>query len=260
MVYGEGSHGVRRIPGFSFVRRIGCARHIRRWPAPGRLPVLPAPHPSFQQQPGIYDYGATRYGRSDRPPALQGRPSHQRPSLAGSPARSDCILRWHRTISRALAICRDPLFTFLQALGVYLAIRALYDPRVRWPLLCGIAIGLSFWVETVAISSAILIPIVLLCAARGGSPSQATQCCHRLYHADSDYLYLRGGPVLFHWLSRIRAPVRLESIRSSGDIRGLLKVHAATRYPLPLPFGTTRAPHGATRLSVHSRLAGVQAF
>ena len=147
MVYGEGSHGVRRVPGFSFVRRIGCARHIRRWPAPGRLPVLPAPHPSFQQQPGIYDYGATRYGRSDRPPALQGRPSHQRPSLAGSPARSDCILRWHRTISRALAICRDPLFTFLQALGVYLAIRALYDPRVRWPLLCGIAIGLSFWVR-----------------------------------------------------------------------------------------------------------------
>ena len=43
-----------------------------------------------------------------------------------------------------------------------------YDPLLRWPLLAGIAIGLSFWVKTVAISSAILIPIVLLCAAPGG--------------------------------------------------------------------------------------------
>ncbi|HYM55069.1 MAG TPA: glycosyltransferase family 39 protein [Solirubrobacteraceae bacterium] len=65
------------------------------------------------------------------------------------------------------SLLADPLFAFLQAVGVYAAIGALYDPRLRWPLLAGIAIGLSFWVKTVAISSAILIPIVLLCAAPG---------------------------------------------------------------------------------------------
>ena len=65
------------------------------------------------------------------------------------------------------SLLSDPLFAFLQAVGVYGAIRALYEPRLRWPLLAGIAIGLSFWVRTVAISSAILIPIVLLCAAPG---------------------------------------------------------------------------------------------
>ena len=67
------------------------------------------------------------------------------------------------------SLLSDPLFAFLQAVGVYAAIRALYEPRLRWPLLAGIAIGLSFWVRTVAISSAGLIPIVLLCAAPGNA-------------------------------------------------------------------------------------------
>ncbi len=66
------------------------------------------------------------------------------------------------------ALLADSLFTFLQAVGVYAAIRALYDPSLRWPLLAGVAIGLSFWVKTVAISSAALIAIVLVCAAPGG--------------------------------------------------------------------------------------------
>lgn len=62
----------------------------------------------------------------------------------------------------------DSLFAFLQAVGVYAVIRALYDDRVRWPLLAGIATGIAFWDRTVALSSAILIPLVLLCAAPGG--------------------------------------------------------------------------------------------
>ncbi|MGD1056243.1 MAG: glycosyltransferase family 39 protein [Solirubrobacteraceae bacterium] len=66
------------------------------------------------------------------------------------------------------SIMGDSLFAFLQAVAVYAAIRALYDDRLRWSLLAGIAIGLAFWDRTVAISSAILIPIVLLCAAPGG--------------------------------------------------------------------------------------------
>ncbi|HEY4811296.1 MAG TPA: glycosyltransferase family 39 protein [Solirubrobacteraceae bacterium] len=66
------------------------------------------------------------------------------------------------------SIMSDSLFTFLQAVGVYAAIRALYDHRLRWSLLVGAAIGLSFWDRTVALSSAVLIPIVLLCAAPGG--------------------------------------------------------------------------------------------
>lgn len=65
------------------------------------------------------------------------------------------------------SLLSDSLLSFLQALGVYFAIRALSDPRARWPLLAGVAIGMSFWVRTVAISSAVLIPIVLLCGAPG---------------------------------------------------------------------------------------------
>jgi hypothetical protein len=65
------------------------------------------------------------------------------------------------------SLLADPLFAFLQTVGVYAAIRALYDRPLRWPLLAGLAIGVSFWMKPVAISSAILIPLVLLCAAPG---------------------------------------------------------------------------------------------
>jgi Dolichyl-phosphate-mannose-protein mannosyltransferase len=63
----------------------------------------------------------------------------------------------------------DPLLTFLQAAGVYAAIRALYTQQLRWPLVAGVLIGLSFWVKTVAIASAIVVPVVLLCAVPGGT-------------------------------------------------------------------------------------------
>jgi hypothetical protein len=66
------------------------------------------------------------------------------------------------------SLLADSLFTFLQAVGVYAAIGALYDPRRRWPLLAGLAIGADFWVKTAALSSAVLVPVVLLCAAPGG--------------------------------------------------------------------------------------------
>jgi hypothetical protein len=65
------------------------------------------------------------------------------------------------------ALLADSLFAFLQAVGVYAAIRALHDPPLRWSLLAGVAIGLAFWIKTAATSSAILIPVVLLCAAPG---------------------------------------------------------------------------------------------
>lgn len=66
------------------------------------------------------------------------------------------------------ALLADSLFAFLQAVGVYATIRALYDTSLRWPLLAGVAIGLSFWVKTVAISSGVLVAILLLCGAPGG--------------------------------------------------------------------------------------------
>jgi hypothetical protein len=66
------------------------------------------------------------------------------------------------------SLLADSLFAFLQAVGIYAAVRALYEPRLRWPLLAGIAIGLSFWVKTAATSSAVLIALVMLCAAAGG--------------------------------------------------------------------------------------------
>lgn len=66
------------------------------------------------------------------------------------------------------ALLADSLLSFLQALSIYFAIRALYDRRLRWPLLAGIAIGFSVWIKIDAISNAILIPIVLFCATPGG--------------------------------------------------------------------------------------------
>jgi hypothetical protein len=67
------------------------------------------------------------------------------------------------------SLVADSLLSFLQALGVYFAIRSLYDPRLRWSLLAGIAIGFSVWVKIAAISSAIVIPVLLLCATPGGT-------------------------------------------------------------------------------------------
>lgn len=66
------------------------------------------------------------------------------------------------------SLLADSLLSFSLALGVYFAIRSLHDRRVRWPLLAGIAIGLSVWVKIAAISSAFPIPILLLWATPGG--------------------------------------------------------------------------------------------
>ncbi len=65
------------------------------------------------------------------------------------------------------SLLADPVLMFLQTLGVYLGVRALYSRSLLWPLLAAIAIGLSFWVKTVAISSMVLLPVLLLCATPG---------------------------------------------------------------------------------------------
>ena len=65
------------------------------------------------------------------------------------------------------SLLADPLFAFLQAVGIYAAVRALYEPGLRWALLAGAAIGLAFWVKTVAISSAPRVARLLLLAAPG---------------------------------------------------------------------------------------------
>ncbi len=65
------------------------------------------------------------------------------------------------------ALLADSLFAFVQALGIYAAVRALAEPGQRWALLAGVAIGVSFWIKTVAISSAILVPLLLLLVPRG---------------------------------------------------------------------------------------------
>ena len=66
------------------------------------------------------------------------------------------------------SLLADPLFAFLQAVALLAAVCALCGPRLRWPLLAGLALGLSFWVKTVAVSSVVLVPLVLLMAAPGG--------------------------------------------------------------------------------------------
>ncbi|MGO9319690.1 MAG: glycosyltransferase family 39 protein [Solirubrobacteraceae bacterium] len=67
------------------------------------------------------------------------------------------------------SLLADPLFAFLQAVGVYAAIRALGEPRLRWALVAGLAIGASFWVKTVGLSSAVLVPPLLLACAPGSA-------------------------------------------------------------------------------------------
>lgn len=65
------------------------------------------------------------------------------------------------------SLLADSLFAFLQALGIYAAVRAICEPRLRWPLLAGVAIGLAFWVKTVGLSSAVLVPALLLVGTPG---------------------------------------------------------------------------------------------
>ncbi|HTR88623.1 MAG TPA: glycosyltransferase family 39 protein [Solirubrobacteraceae bacterium] len=65
------------------------------------------------------------------------------------------------------SLLADSLFVFLQAVAVYMAIRALYDARLRWPLLAGMAIGVSIWVRGVGITNMVVISTVLLCGAPG---------------------------------------------------------------------------------------------
>jgi hypothetical protein len=71
------------------------------------------------------------------------------------------------------SLLADPLFCFLQAVGLYAAVRALAEPRLRWPLLAGLAAGASFWVKTVGLSSVALVPLVLLLAAPGSARRRA---------------------------------------------------------------------------------------
>lgn len=67
------------------------------------------------------------------------------------------------------ALLGDALFAFLQALGLYAAVRALAEPppRPRWALLAGLAVGASFWVKTDGLASAVLVPLVLLMFVAG---------------------------------------------------------------------------------------------
>lgn len=65
------------------------------------------------------------------------------------------------------SLLADSLFTFAQALGVYAAVRALGEPRPRWAIVAGLAIGGSFWIKTVGLASIVLVPALLLLAGPG---------------------------------------------------------------------------------------------
>jgi hypothetical protein len=65
------------------------------------------------------------------------------------------------------SLLSESSFAFVQALGVYAAVRALGETRMRWPLLAGVAIGASFWLRTVGLSSVLVVAPLLLLAAPG---------------------------------------------------------------------------------------------
>ena len=60
------------------------------------------------------------------------------------------------------SLLADPVLNFTVALAMYCAVRSLEGEQLRWALLTGAAIGIGFWVKTIAISGAAVIPAVLL--------------------------------------------------------------------------------------------------
>ncbi len=66
------------------------------------------------------------------------------------------------------ALLSDSLFVAFQALGLYAAVRALGERGLRWPLLAGVAVGLSFWLRTVGVGGVVLVPLLLVFGAPGG--------------------------------------------------------------------------------------------
>lgn len=65
------------------------------------------------------------------------------------------------------SLLADPLFAFLQAWGLYAAVCALGGPGLRWALIAGLLMGVAFWVKTVGLSGALLVPCVLLLTGAG---------------------------------------------------------------------------------------------
>ena len=65
------------------------------------------------------------------------------------------------------ALLADSVFAFVQAAGLYAAVRALAPAGLRWAALAGLAMGASFWIKTVGVSGAVLVPAVLLLGAEG---------------------------------------------------------------------------------------------
>lgn len=65
------------------------------------------------------------------------------------------------------SLLADAPFAFVQAIGVYAATRALSEPGLRWPLLSGVAIGVSFLIKSVGLASVFLVLPLLLLAAPG---------------------------------------------------------------------------------------------
>lgn len=65
------------------------------------------------------------------------------------------------------ALLGDLLFTFLQSLALYAAVRAIRARGARWALLCGLAVGAAFWVKTVGLADVVAIPLVIALAAPG---------------------------------------------------------------------------------------------
>jgi hypothetical protein len=61
------------------------------------------------------------------------------------------------------SLLADPLYAFLQALGLYAAVRALAQRRLRWALLAGLATGACFWVKAVGLANIAALAVVLAC-------------------------------------------------------------------------------------------------
>ena len=108
---------------------------------------------------GLLLYGAVR--RTGAPPWLGLLPAAVAFFAGGGPLLEHSLLA-------------DGPFAFLQALVVYAAVRALTESGLRWAVIAGVAGGASFWLKTVGLSSAAIIPLVLLLAANGNVRQRAS--------------------------------------------------------------------------------------
>ena len=247
--------GLSRVSGLLAVRHCRVARCLRRRLTPSRLPDLLGFDPFRQQQPNFHDRCAARARSGHGPRAV---PSVRR---TGAPS-------WLGLLPAAVAffggtglvlehsLLADPLFAFLQVVGVYFAVRAMRESALRWSLLAGAAIGMAFLDQDgrgVKCDSNTAAAVVCKPWRHPATPEPRRR---NLTRRSRVHRRLCKKSVCCDRLPGCHAPGCVESVWASGDVRRLLDVHATSRHRLSVSQSAAGTSRSAKRLSVLPELAG----